>query len=96
MSTKIQIWASDKILRISELANPRVRLCKAPADLLRRIGGGIVTDNQFEIGDSLVEDRLDGLDQMVFSVENQHTGGKLVPVMSVTELILPRARPVTG
>ncbi len=65
------------VLRLSQVANPRVLLGEAATELLRAIGGGIVRDHQLEVTERLRQMRLDRRPEEVSAVVHRNPDADL-------------------
>src|SRR5262249_12790546 len=64
----IVVRRGTQILRVPEITYPRVLAHEFPADFFRAVRGGVVRNNQLEVGEGLNEDRIERMGEIVLTV----------------------------
>src|SRR5690606_9818272 len=90
MDGEIVIGSGAEVLLLPEVADPMVALGEAAADLLSSVRGGVVGDDQLEIVECLLEDRLDRLIQELGAVVHGHSDGHSWTWLVLTHMSPPK------
>jgi len=69
---KIKIEQHPPILRLPDITYPLVLGGVFQADLRGAVGGGVVRDDQFEIRESLPQERVQGLPDILLAIKDRH------------------------
>ena len=68
LEAQIEIAGGAEVALVAHVANAAVASREALADSLRRIGRGVVGDDQLEIGKALIQQRLDRRHDVAFAI----------------------------
>jgi hypothetical protein len=69
----VEVAAGADVAGVAMIADAPVPGGVAPADVAGGVGGGVVADDQLEVGERLDEERFDGVAQVASTVEDGKT-----------------------